>query len=189
MNLLKVTDYITITQDGEKLHAPLHFELNKGDILWVRGANGSGKTSFLKTLIKHQKRHSGKIDLQVQLDQMAYLPQLTQPHFFIPLHLHDLLEKKDFTLMSEEQLHRNWNTASGGERQKTLLIKTFHQPAHIYLLDEPTNQLDQKGREILKQQLDQVLKNKDKAIMIICHDEGFMAHFKTKEIHLRNYGN
>lgn len=187
MAILKVTDYITLTQDREKLHAAVNFELSRGEILWLRGQNGAGKTSFLKTLIKQNKRYEGQIEFLIRPDQIAYLPQVTHPHFFIPLHLHDLLEKKDFALMEQEQLHRNWNTASGGERQKTLLIKTFNQNADLYLLDEPTNQLDQEGRKILTEKIDQI--GQTKAMIIICHDENFMRQLKHKEIQLRNYGN
>ncbi len=186
MAILKVSQFVTITQDKEKLHMPLDFELSRGEILWVRGDNGSGKTTFLKTLIRQNKRYTGTLEYLIRPDQIAYLPQVTQPHFFIPLHLHDLLEKKDFNLLAEEQLHRNWNTASGGERQKTLLIKIFNQEADLYLLDEPTNQLDQEGRRLLKEKIDEL--GKTKAVVIVCHDENFMKQFTYKEIQLRAYG-
>lgn len=187
MAVLKVTNYVTITQDGKKLHNALNFTLNKGDILWIRGVNGSGKTSFLKTLMKHYKRHTGDIDMNIHLDQIAYLPQVTQPHFFIPMHLHDLLEKKDFSLLPDEQLHHGWNVASGGERQKTLLIKIFNQSAELYLLDEPTNQMDQQGRLLLKEKLEQVVSQKQKAVLMICHDENFMSSLPYKELNLETY--
>ena len=189
MAILKVTDYITLTRDGVKLHVPVHFELSRGEILWVRGANGAGKTTFLKTLIQHQKNYLGHIDRGIPLEKIAYLPQVTQPHFFIPLHLHDLLEKKDAQLLPEEQWHRSWNVASGGERQKALLIKIFNQEADLYLLDEPTNQLDQEGRRLLSEKLKALLQTKNKAVLMVCHDENFMSPFPKKQIELVNHGN
>ena len=186
MNLLTVKDYVTLTQDGDKLHKPIHFTLEKGEILWIRGVNGSGKTSFLRTLLRQHRKHLGSIQLGTSFKNIAYLPQLTQPHFFIPLHLHDLLEKKDSSLMNQDQWHRSWNTASGGERQKTLLIRIFNQAAELYLLDEPTNQLDVQGQQVLKEKLEILTRRKVQGAVIICHDENFMSHLPYKEVFLED---
>jgi lincosamide and streptogramin A transport system ATP-binding/permease protein len=79
--------------------------------------------------------------------------------------------KKEFNLMNlpQELLHREFNTLSGGEKTKALIIALFLRKNHFLLLDEPTNHLDIDGRKTLADYL-----SRKKGFIVVSHDRNFL---------------
>lgn len=118
----------------------LRYEAEKGRINAIVGANGSGKTTFLKCLAGILHPYGGKIKKN---GKTAYLPQNVQTLF-----LYDTVEKEvsSEALLERYELnglrHRNPFDLSGGEAQRLALAKIEQTGADIILMDEPTKGTD-----------------------------------------------
>ena len=63
----------------------------------------------------------------------------------------------------------NGSALSGGQKQKTALVKVFYKNPDVLILDEPTSAMDAEGQERLTRYLNEI--KKDKIIIVITHDE------------------
>ena len=147
-------------------------ELRRGEVLGILGPNGSGKTTLLRLLSGSRRPSSGEVLLEdvpiatlsrrAVAQRIAVVPQETQlaydysvmeivlmgrhPH----LGVFELEGPADIDVAREalratgtEQLEtRQFNTLSGGEKQRVVIASALAQSADILLLDEPTASLD-----------------------------------------------
>lgn len=181
------------THDGRKLSRAMQFSVSPGEIIHIQGSNGTGKTTLIKTLLGLHQKFSGKLKRTIAMDQMAYLPQLTNFEFFLPLTFRDLLsgvdnnfknKLSDYFSPTESWLQLSWNKASGGERQKVLILKTLLLEKPLLILDEPFNHLDKSGREQIKEWLQVFLKKEDHTLIIIHHGDLKLTGRKIKVLEL-----
>ena len=138
---------------GRVLATGLNFELKPGQILFVLGPNGSGKSTLINLILGFCKPLSGNLAVEVPRSRVSHVPQLQNMEFHIPLTLRDVLniasgESPDaqilgWGLLEKEQLDLLWSTASGGERQKTLMTRALIGEPQLLILDEPFNHLDE----------------------------------------------
>lgn len=145
--------------EGFELYSPakvflqnLSFDLGAGEVLFFQGANGTGKSTFLRNLfaILLQKKSSTRIHTS-GIESFSFLPQSLNREFFIPLSLGELAglsgssrEQEVYnSLLPERMTDRMWNVASGGEKQRAVLAQALSERHSLYLLDEPFNHLDQ----------------------------------------------
>ena len=133
----------------------MSFRLPAGELVLIEGDNGAGKTTLARSLLGLHRHYRGSIERHLGLEDVAYLPQLGNVQFFLPLTLRDVIELKGprraedivaVGLLREEILNRPWNSASGDERQRALLTRVFLSGARLLILDEPFNHLDQETR-------------------------------------------
>lgn len=176
---------------GRMLGENLTFELNSGTLLSVTGPNGSGKSTFFRVIQGLSPIFSGKLKIHVPPSQIAILPQMPNPGFHLPITLGDLLSfsirgrldwNKAFSygLIEPSHLQLAWNTASGGERKRTLLTRLLLQEPSLLLLDEPMNHLDSDSRSRVEKVIAQFLREappKNRAVVLISH-----SNFKTEEL-------
>jgi ABC-type Mn2+/Zn2+ transport system ATPase subunit len=187
--ILEVKNLSTFTPRGKRLATQISFSVSSGDILIIQGANGSGKTTLAKCLLGLHKHYQGTITGQSQ--DFFYLPQLGNLQFFFPLSLKDviylnteakqnLLLPLNINLFDHEQiLFSQWNYASGGERQKTMLTSAFLSQAKLLILDEPFNHLDANSKVKLHQLIDHYQKNGIAFILITHEKETDFANTQT----------
>lgn len=158
--------HLSIARDGALLIPPLSYQLKAGDLLIIRGANGSGKSSLLKCLAGLLPAAGGDILLDGQpmadcaRDCITYLGHargLTMPMTVFgnvafwaraykreevldaALHYFDLADIADVAV----------KTLSAGWQQRVALTRLITQPGFLWLLDEPTDHLDQEGVNLL----------------------------------------
>ncbi|TWV15498.1 ABC transporter ATP-binding protein [Bacteroidaceae bacterium HV4-6-C5C] len=202
-NVISATD-LSIgyhTNRGEKLvHQHLSFELHSGELTCLLGANGTGKSTLLRTLSSSQPALSGKLLIEgkpleeyserdrsriigIVLTDKTQAGGLTvyelvalgrQPHtgFFGRLHREDHRIIRQ-TLNAVGIAHKANNyiaELSDGERQKTMIAKALVQECPLILLDEPTAFLDVVSRIEIMSLLHRLAIEQNKAILLSTHD-------------------
>lgn len=75
---------------------------------------------------------------------------------------------------------------SQGQKQKLLLLRTLNKEADIYIFDEPTGNLDQETKQSFMNIVQSLVKNKNKIVIIITHDESIID--QTDEIYILKEG-
>lgn len=170
--LLQVQNLQARSREGKNLSPAVNFELQEGEVLFLRGENGAGKSTLLKTLLGLHKYFTGNFRFGVDKKRVQYLPQLGNLHFHLPLSLRDMLpaEAVDSPLLKGLDLQKKWNTASGGERQKILLAAVLASKPSVLVLDEPFNHVDKESAQTIEQALGRFLKeNPRSSLMIVSH--------------------
>lgn len=186
---------------GKVLARDLSIRIEAGELLLVTGANGSGKSTLLRVLLEQLKPLAGSVKLSVERSRIALLPQLQNTEFHLPLTLRDVLEismKRPVAeaeiialgLLDRDQLDLGWNSASGGERKRTLLTRLLLASPKLLLLDEPMNHLDQESRERVRCAIVDFLRDDRRAprgVVLVSHEKRLLSDFqqvKTRHLHL-----
>ena len=151
------------------------------------GRNGKGKTTFLR-LLKGDYEYTGKISKSIEFDYFPYEVENKQMqtidivHEIIP-NTDDWEIVKELNLLKtdSEVLYRSFDTLSGGEQIKILLVSLFLKENNFLLIDEPTNHLDSQTRENLAEYL-----NKKKGFILVSHDRNFLDRVVDHIISINN---
>lgn len=177
--LLDVKNLRALNREGAPLSPAVSFELNEGEVLFLRGENGAGKSTLLKTLLSLHKEHSGLFNFHLPMNEVQYLPQLGNLHFHLPLTLKDVLGPTGDTgsLLKNIDLNKKWNTASGGERQKVLFAATLGQKPKLLILDEPFNHVDADSSHQLEATLGDYLKENPRSSLILVSHRALVANW------------
>lgn len=164
-----------------------------GEKIWFKGANGIGKTTFIKLLIGDLKADTGEINWGESVD-WTYFSQ-DQAH----LDMKDTVEKffirntgipyeKSFGALERFLFPKDYRTAklsmlSPGQRAR-LSFAVFAQHKYDFLiLDEPTNHLDIRTKEVIEDSL----RNFQGSILLISHDRYFVKSIRMdKTITIRD---
>ncbi|WP_413585379.1 ATP-binding cassette domain-containing protein [Bdellovibrio sp. HCB274] len=186
--LLRVENLQALSSQGNKLTPVVNFELHSGDILFLRGENGSGKSTILKTLLKLHPTFTGRFDFTINNQEVEYLPQLGNLNFHMPLSLGDMLGevKENSPLLQGLDLDKKWNTASGGERQKVLFSAALAKKPKILILDEPFNHVDHDSGLLLEQGLLEFMNsNPESALILVSHRPFNSSHPQTRYLEIQ----
>lgn len=175
------------------LISDIEFSFFGGDKLAIMGDNGSGKTTFIKTLLGKIKPYSGKICFYDNFN-IGYLPQdgllirsnKTVLDYFrdlFPLltlqEVYNTLGAFDFSREDDEKIVDN---LSGGEKMRLVLSTLVEQKYDILVLDEPTNHLDM----ITKEELIEAIGKYKGSIIIISHDRSFVDNLCNCLLYFEN---
>ena len=154
------------------LQESLSFELLEGELLVVNGPNGCGKSTFLNTVLGKTRPLKGQVDLGADSMKMELLPQIVSYNLPFSVSLGEILEaygvsEKFFSLFEGEFLQKKWSEASGGEKQKVLILSRIGTHCDVLVLDEPFNHLDQASIKKVEDFLAELLKSGDVGSMIM----------------------
>ena len=190
---------VSIEVPGRTLVAHFSTRILRGDCIGLIGANGAGKTSFLRVLLGEQPPSSGRVRLGTRL-QIAYFdqmraqldPEATLIDTISPgsdtveirgTRKHVLSYLGDF-LFPPERARAKVKSLSGGERNRLLLARLFARPANLLVLDEPTNDLDVETLELLEE----LLSDYSGTLILVSHDRAFLDNVVTQVIALDGQG-
>ncbi|OCK43991.1 hypothetical protein BA195_04660 [Tenacibaculum soleae] len=168
----------------------------KGEVIGISGDSGTGKTTFVNIIMNLQKPQKGAVfidDFKICNEHnlfgiINYLPQNSfifegsiidnitlgegeKNIDFKKIHkLSEILEL-DSIIKSEEKLYLDINSLkiSGGQKQRIALLRSLYHNFDILILDEATNQLDEKLEERILNYLVE-LKKEGKTIIMISHN-------------------
>ena len=181
MSLIKVENLSIKTPTGKTLTKGVSFEVSQNEILVIKGENGVGKTTLLRTLLKQRAKLSKYISISVCRKKLDYLPQVQSSNFHIPMTIRDALnlaasdasdieKAMSFGLLEKRHLTLHWNTASGGEQKRVLLTRSLLKDPDVLILDEPLNHLDAHSRNKICEALNLFVSRPNKAIIMVSHD-------------------
>jgi zinc/manganese transport system ATP-binding protein len=173
---------------GQPLTPSVDFQLPKGSLTAVIGANGSGKSSLLKVIAGLQKPLAGKVIIDVpRKGGLSFLPQQQHLDRQFPISLQELVAAgfwgskqapeihsqrlksalEDWCLTGLE--HRPLMALSGGELQRALLARLSLAEAPLLLLDEPHAALDELGQALLWKHI-HAWHAEGRTLVVVCHD-------------------
>ena len=181
----------------EKLLArDISFMLRRGECLGIIGPNGSGKTTFLKTILHKLPPLAGEIRWGSKVQIGYYAQQLDDlddrneiimelrrvaPASATAGELRSFLAKFLFT---GDDVYKQVRDLSGGEKGRLALAKLIYSRVNVLVLDEPTNHLDIPSREALEGALDAY----EGTIITISHDRYFLDRVATQILALDGLG-
>ncbi len=194
--LIKVEE-ISQSMGGKELFSRVSLILSPGTRLAIGGPNGSGKTTFIRTLLGELEPTHGRITRAPGL-RTAFLDQARRelkddvtlrdflcPHGDSVLYqgqsLHVAAWASRF-LFSHHHLATTLGSLSGGERARALLAKSMSQECDILLFDEPTNDLDIATLDNLEESFEGF----PGAIVLITHDRYLLERTGSAVLGLRD---
>ena len=153
----------------------------------ITGANGVGKTTFIKTILGLISAKSGKIKL-TPYNNITYFSQDEDvlditPIEYIRLEYPRMDNTKVRTLLGNfgvkgELALSSMKELSGGENCKVRLARISLKPSNMLVLDEPTNHLDR----VAKDALIDALNSYSGTIILVSHDKDFCKRLQRKDI-------
>lgn len=191
---------------GQPLTPAVDFELLKGSLTAVIGANGSGKSSLLKVIAGLQKPLTGKVILDVpRKGSLSFLPQQQHLDRQFPISLQAIVAAgfwgskqspeirshrlktvlEDWCLTGLEQ--RALMALSGGELQRALLARLSLAEAPVLLLDEPDAALDELGQSLLWKHL-HAWHAEGRTLVVVCHDLAAVRQHMPQTLLIKSSG-
>ncbi|MCI8831413.1 MAG: ABC-F family ATP-binding cassette domain-containing protein [Lachnospiraceae bacterium] len=183
--------YIFETRDlvigyDEPLSRPINLSMERGEKIVLKGANGIGKTTLLRSILGQIPPLSGQVELGDYL-YLGYFEQEMESGntttcieeiwkefpSYTQYQVRAALAKCGLTTKNIESQVR---VLSGGEQAKVRLCKLINRETNVLLLDEPTNHLDVDAKEELRRALT-VYRG---SIVLICHEPEFYEGMATR---------
>ena len=169
-------------------------EIKRGEKVALVGRNGEGKTTLMRVIAGELRPLAGESRLGYNVD-LGYFAQNQE----------DILDKKETVfstldriavgeirtklrdllaqfLFRGEDIDKRVGVLSGGERARLGMAKLMLQNHNLLALDEPTNHMDIKSKDILKQ----ALKSYDGTLIVVSHDRDFLDGLVDKLYEFRD---
>ncbi len=193
--------FVKYPNQSEFVFKNLSIKISKNDRIGLLGNNGSGKSTFLRTILNDIKITKGKIKLKKNLE-FSYFDQMRNDlngrksikDILVPSggdylkvqgrDRHVCSYVKDFQF-DPKNVNHTIQTLSGGEQNRLLLAKVLANPKTGLILDEPTNDLDLETLDLLTE----MLSNYNGTLLIVSHDRDFLDQTVNKILHFKEDGN
>jgi ATP-binding cassette, subfamily F, member 3 len=194
-HVLMVTK-LSIGYQDKMLAEDISFILRRGECLGIIGPNGSGKTTFLRTILNKLTPLAGEVRWGTKVQIGYYAQQLDDlddrneiimelrrvaPASATAGELRSFLAKFLFT---GDDVYKHVKDLSGGEKGRLALAKLIYSRVNVLVLDEPTNHLDIPSREALEEALSAY----EGTIVTISHDRYFLDRVATQILALDGLG-
>ncbi len=189
----KATD-ITVGYPQKVVFRNANIEVRRGEKVALVGRNGEGKTTLMRVIMGQLDPISGeaKVGHNVNIGYFAQNQEdildknLTVFETLDNIAVGDIRTKlRDILaqfLFRGEDIDKKVSVLSGGERARLGMAKLMLQPYNLLALDEPTNHMDIKSKDILKQ----ALKAYDGTLIVVSHDRDFLDGLVDKMYEFRD---
>lgn len=184
---------IVETPDGRKILDGISVDIRAGERVALIGSNGSGKSTFVKTIMSEQELPvQGEVTVGPSV-KIGYLPQIIT----FPNGEQQLLEYFKNTVGVNEQKARQIlagfqfykedvtkrvKTLSGGERMRVRLAELLQEKINTLIFDEPTNHIDIPTKEVLEDAIEDF----NGTLIFVSHDRYFINKFSDEIIEFQD---
>lgn len=185
-NVLTLED-MSIGYPTRTLATGLNLALHRGEALGIIGANGTGKTTLLKTILGDLRELEGKLMWGTKVNIGYYAQNLEglEPRNEVIQELRRVAPLADNGtlrgflakfLFFGEDVFKNVSDLSGGEKGRLALAKLIYSEKNVLVLDEPTNHLDIPAREALENALQEY----SGTVVVVSHDRFFLDEIASQ---------
>ena len=182
---------------GEKrIFAGAEFTIERGQKIALVGRNGEGKTTFARMLIGELEATEGSIKLGANVN-IGYYAQNQADLMDGEFTVFDTLDRvavgdvrtrlRDILgafLFRGEDIEKKVKVLSGGERSRLAMARLMLEPYNLLVLDEPTNHMDMRSKDILKD----ALQKYDGTVVVVSHDREFLDGLVDRIYEFRDGG-
>jgi zinc transport system ATP-binding protein len=198
---------LIIGHRGRALLPPIDLAIRPGTMLAVLGRNGSGKSTFFKTLLGFLPAVSGEVHLATPAPRLAYMAQAATLDGTVPVRARDVvawggLQGLSFIRPgSHRQSRRSADSAlqaaqadalggafvrdlSEGQRAKVLMARVLAAGAQVAFLDEPTAAMDAVAEQRTFALLRRESQERGLAVVVITHLLGLVRRFADQVLYL-----
>ena len=185
---------LTVGYHGKVVFSHAGVEIKRGEKVALIGRNGEGKTTLMRVMTGELAPISGEARIGHNV-HIGYYAQNQE----------DILDKNETVfgtldriatgdirtrlrdilgafLFKGEDIDKKVSVLSGGERARLGMAKLMLQPYNVLALDEPTNHMDIRSKDILKEALRQF----DGTLIVVSHDRGFLEGLVDKLYEFRD---
>ena len=189
-----VAEDLTVSlPDGRKILDGINVSIYAGERVALIGSNGSGKSTFVKTVLGLQElKKSGDVIIGPSV-KIGYLPQIiTFPkanqqlleYFSNAVGLNEQRARQILAGFQfyKEDVTKKVGSLSGGERMRVKLAELLQQKINTLIFDEPTNHIDIPTKEVLEEAIEEF----DGTLVFVSHDRYFINKFAQKIFEFKN---
>jgi zinc transport system ATP-binding protein len=189
---------------GKVVIEKLNLHVGKGEHVFIKGANGVGKSTLLKAILGLESVSEGTIrigDVVVGSQEWSknrsvtgYVNQeIVKNNFPISaievveiglagqnISKEELMHRTEIAMRRTGSFHlakRSYHELSGGEKQRVNIARCLCQQAKVLLFDEPTSFLDQNAKNELQELLTELWANEAPTAIIVSHDDQWISKF------------
>ncbi len=176
-----IMEDLTIGYGDKVLASGINLTLRRGEKAALLGANGTGKTTLLKTILGETAPLKGKAKIgnRVQIGYFSQSYERLKPEQTL---LENFVIEYGFTeehtrsmlggmLFHGDDVFKKIGELSGGQKARLVLLKLVLDGANCLVLDEPTNHLDIMARETVEAALESF----DGTVLVVSHDRYFVG--------------
>ena len=191
--VFKASD-LTVGYPGKVVFTDAEIEVKRGEKVALIGRNGEGKTTLMRVIAGELSPISGTARTGYNVS-MGYYAQNQEDTLDRNLTVFETLDNiavgdirtklRDILaqfLFRGEDIDKKVSVLSGGERARLGMARFMLQPYNLLALDEPTNHMDIKSKDILKQ----ALKAYDGTLIVVSHDRDFLDGLVDKMYEFRD---
>ncbi len=174
---------------GEKrIFSDAEFTLERGDKVAFVGRNGEGKTTFARMIVGETPVTEGLLRVGHNVS-IGYYAQNQEDLMNGDFTVFDTLDRvavgdirtrlRDILgafLFKGEDIDKKVRVLSGGERSRLAMARLMLEPHNLLILDEPTNHMDMRSKDVLKKALSEY----DGTMIVVSHDREFLDGLVTK---------
>lgn len=188
-------DNLTIGYDGRAVLSDISLTIPRGSFTAILGANGTGKSTLLKTLLGLQPPVAGRIQINAEnraAPVFGYVPQAIQfdplypltgldvalmgtygrvkPGRFVSTQERTIVHDCLFATAAQEFAHQRFAALSGGQKQRILIARALATRPDVLVLDEPTAGVDTAATHALLEFISQIHAERKLTILLVTHD-------------------
>lgn len=202
--------HVSCGYGGQVILEDISFTLSRGELMFLLGPNGVGKTTLFRTLLGSLPKLSGKIlllqkdisslELRKLARKLAYVPQAHTPPF--PFRVIDVvtmgrtphccvfsspavrdteIANETLTLLGIQHLrNKAYTEISGGERQLVLVARALAQQPDLLVMDEPTSNLDFGNQTRVLDHIQSIVQKQKISVILTTHSPNHALAYASK---------
>lgn len=192
--VIAVKDLTVSTNDNKNIIENINFNVRAGERIALLGQNGSGKSTFLKSIlnIANSLNINGEVLIGPSV-KIGYLPQIIEfendKKTLLEYFKNEVSvgEQKARQILAgfefyKDDVNKRLNMLSGGEKMKIKLAELLQKEINTLIFDEPTNHIDIPTKEVLESAINDF----DGTLLFVSHDRYFINKFANKIVEFSN---